>query len=57
MIKRPKEIENAINYLNTFDTYNPYQETWETVYYYMCKLEDTIQWLIAENERMCDDGK
>ena len=57
MNRRPKEVEKAIKYLDAFDSYNPYQEAWETVYYYMCQLEATIQELMAENERLSDDGK
>ena len=57
MNKRPKEVEKVINYLDSFDSYTPYQEAWETVYYYMCQLEDTIRNMIAEKERTVDDGK
>lgn len=56
-MNRPTEIEEAINYLDDFDSYDLYIEAWNTVYDYIEQLEETVQDLSNELERSYNDGK
>lgn len=57
MNKRPTEIEEAMEYLDDFDSYNLYMEAWSTIYEYIEQLEETVQDLSADLTRTYDDGK
>lgn len=57
LIKRTKEIEDAIKYLNLCKSNSIYREAWSIVYNYINKLEKSEQDLLNELERMSDDGK
>lgn len=57
MNKQPKEIKEAMEYLDDFDTYTPYMEAWSTIYEYIEQLEETIQDLSAELERTYNNDK
>lgn len=57
MMNRPTEIEEALEYLDDFDSYDLYMEAWSTIYEYIEQLEETVQDLSAELARTYDDGK
>ena len=57
MNKRQREIEEAMEYLDDFDSYDLYMEAWSIIYEYIEQLEETIQDLSAELKRTYDDGK
>ena len=54
---RPNEIEEAMEYLDGFDSYDLYMEAWSTIYEYIEQLEETVQDLSAELASAYDDGK
>ena len=56
-MNRPNEIEEAMEYLDDFDSYYLYMEAWSTIYEYIEQLEETVQDLSDELERTIDDGK
>lgn len=57
MNKRPKEIDDAIKYLDIYEDYYLYQEALRMICKYIEKLEKSEQKLLAEQEMMMDDGK
>ena len=57
MNKRPKEIEDAIKYLDIYEDYYLYREALKMICEYIEKLEESEQKLLAEQEMMMDDGK
>ena len=58
-MKRPKEIEYAIDTIDNtaFDFSNTAVLEWNKLLKYIEQLEDAIQELTEENERLSDDGK
>lgn len=57
MNKRPKEIDDAIKYLDIYEDYYLYREALRMICEYIEKLEESEQKLLAEQEMMMDDGK
>ena len=57
MMNRPTEIEEALEYLDDFDSYDLYMEAWSTIYEYIEQLEETVQDLSSELASIFDDGK
>lgn len=58
-MKRPNEIEEAIDAIDNaaFDFSNTAVLEWNKLIKYIEQLENTIQELAEENERLSDDGK